>query len=145
MKSSDTMKKIYFAGSIRGGRVDADLYRRMIEYMQKTCVVLTEHVGSPHLNLMEQGKRDQDIYDQDTAWLRESDVLIGECTCPSLGVGYELASAKQLGKPVYIFYDHSKTELSAMLTGDPYFTICSYQNKEEIFRELDKILKFEII
>ena len=32
-----------------------------------------------------------------------------------------------------------------MLTGDPYFTICSYQNKEEIFRELDKILKFEII
>ena len=70
------MKKIYFAGSIRGGRVDGDLYRRMIEYMQKPDTVLTEHVGSPHLNLMEQGKRDVEIYDQDTAWLRESDMVI---------------------------------------------------------------------
>ena len=33
------MKKVYFAGSIRGGRVDADLYRRMIEHLQKTCIV----------------------------------------------------------------------------------------------------------
>lgn len=30
------MKKIYFAGSIRGGRIDADLYRRIIEYMKRT-------------------------------------------------------------------------------------------------------------
>ena len=27
---------IYFAGSIRGGRVDAGLYHRMIVYLQKT-------------------------------------------------------------------------------------------------------------
>ena len=67
------MKKIYFAGSIRGGRVDADLYRRMIEYMQKTDTVLTEHVGSPHLNLMEQGKRDVEIYDQDMSWPMQRD------------------------------------------------------------------------
>ena len=39
-------KKIYFAGSIRGGRVDADLYRRIIQFMQQTDTVLTEHVGS---------------------------------------------------------------------------------------------------
>ncbi len=134
------MKKIYFAGSIRGGRVDADLYRRMIEYMQKTDTVLTEHVGSPHLNLMEQGKRDVDIYDQDTAWLRESDLVIAECTCPSLGVGYELAYAERFGKPCHIFYDRSKTQLSAMLTGDPYFHIHPYTSEEEIFSALDEIL-----
>lgn len=134
------MKKIYFAGSIRGGRVDADLYRRMIEYMQKTDTVLTEHVGSPHLNLMEQGKRDIEIYDQDTAWLRESDMVIAECTCPSLGVGYELAYAERFGKPCHIFYDRSKTQLSAMLTGDPYFHIHPYTSEEEIFSALDEIL-----
>jgi nucleoside 2-deoxyribosyltransferase len=135
------MKKIYFAGSIRGGRVDADLYRRMIEYMQKTDTVLTEHVGSPHLNLMEQGKRDVEIYDQDTAWLRESDMVIAECTCPSLGVGYELAYAERFGKPCHIFYDRSKTQLSAMLTGDSYFHIHPYTSEEEIFSALDEILK----
>ena len=134
------MMKIYFAGSIRGGRVDADLYRRMIEYMQKTDRVLTEHVGSPHLNLMEQGKRDVEIYDQDTAWLRESDLVIAECTCPSLGVGYELAYAEKFGKPCHIFYDRSKTQLSAMLTGNPYFHIHPYTIEEEIFSILDELL-----
>ena len=134
------MKKIYFAGSIRGGRVDADLYGRMIRHMQKTSVVLTEHVGSPHLNLMEQGKRDAEIYDQDTAWLRESDMLIGECTCPSLGVGYELAYAEAHGIPCHIFYDRTKTQLSAMLTGNPYFTIHPYTTEEEIYSILDKII-----
>lgn len=135
------MKKIYFAGSIRGGRVDADLYARLIAYMQRNAVVLTEHIGSPHLNLMEQGKRDADIYEQDMAWLRESDILIGECTCPSLGVGYELGYAEKIGKTCHIFYDRTKTQMSAMLTGNPYFIIHPYENEEDIYPVLDEILK----
>lgn len=134
------MKKIYFAGSIRGGRIDAELYNRLIGYMQKSSIVLTEHIGSPHLNLQEQGKRDIEIYDQDTAWLRESDVLIAECTCPSLGVGYELAYAEKIGKPCHIFYDRTKTQLSAMLTGNPYFIIHPYENEDEIYPIIDTIL-----
>lgn len=134
------MKKIYFAGSIRGGRIDAELYGRLIKHMQKDNIVLTEHIGSPHLNLMEQGKRDIDIYDQDTAWLRESDIVIAECTCPSLGVGYEMAYAEKIGKPCHIFYDRSKAQLSAMLTGNPYFSIHPYENESEIYDILESIL-----
>ena len=135
-------RKIYFAGSIRGGRADADLYRRMIAYMQKTDVVLTEHVGNPELNLLERGRdRDAEIYQQDTAWLRESDLLIGECTNPSLGVGYELAYAEKYGIPCWLFYNKGRTQLSAMLTGNPYFRICPYESEEDIFAKLDEILK----
>ena len=134
------MKKIYFAGSIRGGRIDAELYSRLIKHMQKDNIVLTEHIGSPHLNLMEQGKRDIDIYNEDTAWLRESDIVIAECTCPSLGVGYEMAYAEKLGKPCHIFYDKSKTQLSAMLTGNPYFSIHPYESESEIYNTLNSIL-----
>lgn len=134
------MKKVYFAGSIRGGRIDAQLYGRLIRYMQKTAIVLTEHIGSPDLNLMEQGMRDIDIYDQDTAWLRESDVVIAECSCPSLGVGYELAYSEKISKPCHIFYDRTKTQLSAMLTGNPYFQIHPYGSEEEIYNILDTIL-----
>ncbi len=134
------MKKVYFAGSIRGGRVDAALYERMIRYIQRTAVVLTEHVGCSNLNLLEQGKKDETIYNQDTAWLRESEVLIGECTCPSLGVGYELAYAERYNKPCHIFYDKTKTQLSAMLTGNPYFHIHPYEKEEDIYPVLDKIL-----
>ena len=109
--------------------------------MQKTSIVLTEHIGNPHLNLMEQGKRDIDIYDQDTAWLRESDIVIAECTCPSLGVGYELAYAEKIGKPCHIFYNRTKAQLSAMLTGNPYFAIHPYESENDIYAILDTILR----
>lgn len=136
------MKRIYFAGSIRGGRADAALYARMIDFMkEKGHAVLTEHVGHPELSLLEQGKdRDAEIYAQDTAWLRESELLIGECTNPSLGVGYELAYAEGLGKPCYLFYDKTRTQLSAMLTGDPYFHILPYESEAELFERLEGLL-----
>ena len=136
----EVMKKVYFAGSIRGGRVDALLYERLIKYIQRTDIVLTEHIGCANLNLMEQGKKDADIYRQDMGWLCESDVLIGECTCPSLGVGYELAYAEKIGKPCHIFYDKTKTQLSAMLTGNGYFNIHPYETEDEIYPMIDAIL-----
>ena len=137
-------KKFYFAGSIRGGRVDAALYRRMIEFLHQYGTVLTEHVGSSKLNLEEQGRsKDAVIYNQDTAWLKECDMVIAECTCPSLGVGYELAYAEHFGKPCHIFYDNSKTQLSAMLTGDPYFQIHPYGSEEELFTTLTAIMDNE--
>ena len=138
MEKSEELMKIYFAGSIRGGRVDASLYKKIIEYLKKYGKVLTEHVGD--LSLQESGS-DKEIYDQDMSWLRESDIVIAECSCPSLGVGYELACGEKWGKPCHIFYDKSKTHLSAMLTGDPYFMIHPYEKEEDIFLLLDEIFK----
>ena len=136
------MKKIYFAGSIRGGRSLADLYKRIIEHIKLSDIVLTEHIGCKDINLLEKGrKQDSVIYDQDTAWLRESDMVIAECTNPSLGVGYELAYAETHQIPCHIFYDKGVTELSAMLTGNPYFQIHPYQNEEELFSKIDDILR----
>ncbi len=135
-------QKVYFAGSIRGGRSDAQLYKELIEHINETDQVLTEQVGDLKRSILEQGRgKDQAIYEQDTAWLRECDLVIAECTHPSLGVGYEMAYAEQLKKPVYIFYRHQECELSAMLTGDPYFHIQSYETKEELIRMIDDILK----
>lgn len=130
-------RKIYFAGSIRGGRGDADVYHQMIEHIKQTDTVLTEHVGDLQLK---ESRGDRNIYEQDTAWLRESDMLIGECTCPSLGVGYELAYAERYGKPCHLFYNKSKCQLSAMLTGNPYFHIHPYRQIEEVPAMLDEIL-----
>ena len=136
------MKKIYFAGSIRGGRADEALYRQIIDHIQKTDIVLTEHVGNLALSKVEHlPNRDEAIYQQDTAWLRESDLVIAECTTPSLGVGYELAYAERFGIPVHIFYDTTRTRLSAMLTGDEYYHIHPYSSPAEIFPVIDTILE----
>ena len=134
-------KKIYFAGSIRGGRDFAHLYRKIIERIQANNICRTEHIGQADLNLKEQGRtNDAKIYNQDTAWLRESDMVVAECSNASLGVGYELAYAESRHIPCHIFYNKSKTQLSAMLTGNAYFNIYPYQTEEELFDMLHKLL-----
>ena len=134
------MKKIYFAGSIRGGRNDAGLYKRIIEHIARTDKVLTEHIGKASVEEDEKDMTDRDIYEQDTAWLRECDMVIAECTNPSLGVGYEMAYAEQHKKPVHIFYNISRTRLSAMLSGDSYFHLHPYSDEGELFLVLSDIL-----
>ena len=135
------IKKVYFAGSIRGGRSDADLYKRIIEHIQRQHIVLTEHVGDLSLSKTE-GLNNQEsaIYKQDTDWLKESDIVIAECTTPSLGVGYELAFAEAHDKPVHIFYNSIRTNLSAMLTGNPTFHLHPYTSEAEIYPILDSLL-----
>lgn len=41
--------KVYFCGSIRGGRDDVDIYRRFVQKLQSYGTVLTEHVSSRQL------------------------------------------------------------------------------------------------
>ena len=135
------MKTVYFAGSIRGGRDDVELYGRIIRYIQQKNIVLTEHIASPDLYATEKDKSDEEIYDEDMSWLRESDLVIAECTHPSLGVGYELGFAEAHSKLCYIFYDKNRAYLSAMLTGNPYFKVYGYQSESEIYPIVDRILE----
>lgn len=123
--------KIYFAGSIRGGRKDAELYCKVIAALKERHQVLTEHVGDLSLSTVED-KGDKAIYEQDTAWLRECDIVVAECTQVSLGVGYELAYAEAHGKEVHIFYRFKETQLSAMLSGNERFHIHRYADEDEI-------------
>ena len=130
--------KVYFAGSIRGGRQDAELYRKVIAALKEKHQVLTEHVGDLSLSTVED-KGDKAIYEQDTTWLRECDVVVAECTQVSLGVGYELAYAEAHGKEVHIFYRPRETQLSAMLAGNERFHIHRYADETEILAQVKNI------
>ena len=44
--------KIYFAGAIRGGREDQQLYLEIINYLKQYGEVLTEHVGDDSINIL---------------------------------------------------------------------------------------------
>ena len=134
-------KKVYFAGSIRGGRDDAQYYTDLISYIKsKNAIVLTEHIGDNNLLKNEKNLTDKEIYLRDISWMKEADLLIAECTRPSLGVGYELAFAEKLGKPVNVLYRNKECHLSAMISGDEYFKVFSYETKEDAFKIIDQIL-----
>ncbi len=134
--------KIYFAGSIRGGRDDAGLYNRIIGYLQKFGHVMTEHVGSSTLDVTgDPGISDRDIHDRDMEWLMNSDVVVAEVTTVSLGVGYEIGRAVALGKKVICLYrEQPGKRLSAMVGGCPGVTVICYKNPEEAEKALDDLL-----
>lgn len=125
--------KIYFAGSIRGGREDAALYLEIIEYLKTFGEVLTEHVGDPNLtNKGDDGPSDRFIHDRDIEWLQSADVLIAEVTTVSMGVGYEIGRAIESGKKVLcLFRPASGQNLSAMIAGCPDLKLAYYKNPDE--------------
>ena len=125
--------KIYFAGSIRAGRDDQELYHRIIQGLQRHGQVLTEHVGDPNLTQWgDDGPSDQKIYERDMAWLADADLIVAEVSTPSLGVGYELGRAESLGKPTLCLYrEQDGRRLSAMVSGNPNMVVVRYQTVEE--------------
>ncbi len=134
--------KIYFAGSIRGGRDDAEIYHEIIKYLQQKAEVLTEHVGSASLTSMgEHSTTEEFIHDRDMEWVLAADMVIAEVTQPSLGVGYEIGRAIENGKPVYcLFRVGSDRKLSAMLRGAKDVKVFDYSNLDEVKSIIDGIL-----
>ena len=120
--------RIYFSASISGGRDDAPRYAALIAALSAGGRVLTEHIGSLQLSDGgEDGPADNEIYHRDIRWLQEADVVIAEVTTPSLGVGYEVARAAVMGKPVVcLFRPETGRRLSAMIRGNPAIRILEY-------------------
>lgn len=128
------MLKIYFAGSIRGGREHIDFYREIIEYLQNFGEVLTEHVGDS--SITPEGEKtltDNFIYNRDMDWLSSSDVIVAEVSNPSLGVGFEIASAIGMKKKILCLYKKQVNKsLSAMIAGCPDITVKGYVEMYEV-------------
>jgi nucleoside 2-deoxyribosyltransferase len=60
--------------------------------------------------------------------INEADFVVAEVTNPSLGVGYELAYAEKIGKPIACLFDNSSDrKLSAMVSGNSYNKIINYR------------------
>ncbi len=114
------MKKIYFACSIRGGREDAKTYAALVEHIKTKANVLTEIFADGKLTSQGMNKPSKAIWQTDMNWIKEADAVIAEVTNPSLGVGYEISKAEDMGKPVLaLFYNDKERKLSAMIDGSP--------------------------
>jgi 2'-deoxynucleoside 5'-phosphate N-hydrolase len=136
--------KIYFAGSIRGGRQDAALYYEIVQQLQNYGEVFTEHIGNAELTELGEDVGDRYIHDRDLAWLKAADYLVAEVTGPSLGVGYEIGKATEWGKPVLCLYRPGNGDerrlLSAMISGCSSVTVQEYQNPGELTRTFEQFL-----
>ena len=137
--------KIYFAGAIRGGRDETDIYNNIITYLSSKAEVLTEHVGSSELKTIgETNRSDGEIFLRDMEWLQSADLVIAEVTTPSLGVGYELGIAEKLKIPALCLYRPiNRKRLSAMISGNEKFNCQAYQTLDDAKVHINKFLKQE--
>lgn len=125
---------IYFCGSIRGGRNLAATYAKMIRMLGTYGTVLTEHLGSnEEIETKDRILSDKEIHDRDFQWIVDSDLLIAEVTIPSLGVGYEIGRAIEMGKPTLcLFQSGSEYTVSAMIAGSDRVEMKYYRTLEEV-------------
>ena len=134
--------QIYFAGSIRAGREDQELYYQLIQGLQGHGQVLTEHVGDPDLTQWgDDGPSDRIIFQRDMGWLAEAEVMVAEVTIPSLGVGYEIGRAEAMGIPVLCLYrEQDGRRLSAMVSGNPKVTVAEYTTVQDALDHTDRFM-----
>jgi nucleoside 2-deoxyribosyltransferase len=125
--------KIYFSCSITGGRNDQSIYLSLVDYLLKGGHdVPTAHLASADVLSLEAVTADREVFERDVNWVTQCDALIAEVSTPSHGVGYEIALACSLNKPILCCYREGR-KVSKMLLGNshPRMETKSYSTSEE--------------
>lgn len=94
--------------------------------------VPTAILASPRILDMEMVVDPREVYRRDVNWVQACDALIAEVSTPSHGVGYEIALALMLEKPVLACY-RAGAAVSKMILGNdhPRFKIGMYRGAAE--------------
>lgn len=134
---------IYFSCSITGGRKDQTAYRAIVDHLlAKGHTVPTAILADENILDFETVITPEEIYSRDIEWVEACDAVIAEVSTPSHGVGYEIAYALLIGKPVLCGYEKGKA-VSKMLTGNDHtgFSIQEYAEVDEFILEMDRFLE----
>jgi 2'-deoxynucleoside 5'-phosphate N-hydrolase len=109
---------IYFSCSLTGGRRDESVYGRIVDaLLADGHEVPTAHLARPEVMELERVVEPREVFRRDLEWIEACDALVAEVSTPSHGVGYEIAYALALGKPVLCCYYHG-ARVSKMITGN---------------------------
>ena len=123
---------IYFACSITGGRDFEPVYQAIIAALQASGnTVPTAHLANSSVKVLEAIVSPREVYERDIAWIRKCEALVAEVSTPSHGVGYEVAYALSLGKPVLCIYQEGQA-ISKMISGNshPKIQVYPYRNAD---------------
>jgi len=124
---------VYFACSITGGRAFESIYQAIARaLLEDGHDVPTAYLADSEVRALEMTVSPRQVYERDIAWIRDCNALIAEVSTPSHGVGYEVAFALSLGKPVLCCYREGQP-VSKMITGNdhPKLRLVTYQNADE--------------
>jgi len=126
----ESRPKIYFAGAISAGRERQPLYAEMVHFLETLgAEVLSAHVARADVLEHEAKLSAEEIFNRDLQFIESCDGMIAEVSRPSLGVGYEIATALSLWRPTLCLCEQ-EVFLTRLLTGNshPRLQICFYHD-----------------
>jgi len=133
---------IYFSCSLTGGRNEEAIYGVIVNHLLALGhEVPTAHLAHPEVMDLEQVVDPTEVYNRDINWIQACDAVVAEVTTPSHGVGYEIAIALSLGKPVLCCCRQDVT-VSKMLTGNdsPRLVVRTYVGEAEALMIVENFL-----
>ena len=133
---------IYFSCSITGGRDDQSVHEEIVRHLlSQGHDVPTAHLSSASVMDEEAVIEPRDVYLRDSKWVEDCDALIAEVSTPSHGVGYEIALALLLGKPVFCCYQEGR-KISKMILGNdhPTLSIKPYKSVYDLLLSVDEFI-----
>jgi len=134
--------EIYFSCSLTGGRNDAPVYQEIVAHLlEQGFEVPTQHLAHPDIMNLERVVDPFEVYQRDIDWLYGCHAVVAEVSTPSHGVGYEIAYALGLKKPVLCCFKED-TVVSKMITGNttPGLSLAPYRAIEDLIPRLDEFL-----
>ena len=133
--------KVYFSCSITGGRNDQPIYSAIVEWMlARGHNVLTAHLAKPEVMAAEAIVNAAEVFQRDLLWIDEADVIVAEVSTPSHGVGYEIAYAVIMKKPV-LCLAREGVKVSKMITGNDRLKFEKYGDEGEAVKIIGEFLK----
>lgn len=133
---------VYFSCSLTGGRADEGVYAQIVDHLLARKVeVPTAHLARAEVMALERVVDAHETYQRDIDWIEACDAVIAEVSTPSHGVGYEIAYALGLKKPVLACYRDGAT-VSKMITGNNHETlqVLVYSDPSTLLGEIDNFL-----
>ena len=131
-----SQKRIYIALPIQGQRLGNNAYQHLSKAVDELgFLVANPQVLEPPLEDAGARFNPRDVYQDNYRLLKSSDLLVAEISRPSLGVGYEIASAEHFGLPILCVYQAKlRQSVSLMILGIPYrrFLTASYNTVDEL-------------
>jgi 2'-deoxynucleoside 5'-phosphate N-hydrolase len=140
------MEKIYFCGSITGGRGDIDIYRELITHLGYHGEVLTKHIADPEISDKGETQHPTLTHDRDLMLLDIATSIVAEVSTPSLGIGYEIGRIieRNKGKPgavkkriLTLHRPESERSLSNMILGCRDLIVVPYKNVDQAKNAID--------
>jgi len=136
--------KIFFTGSMSGGRMHQPAYEVIIAKLQEYGEVTGgAHVASKEISQYGETELSrEEIHDREIQSVDEADVVVADVSSPSFGVGYLVCYASMKNKKIICLSRGPNTyKLSAMIKGDGKVKVFSYEYDDEISKILEENLK----